>query len=140
MIKRKPTRMKNESCDDPRELLLSLVDLGSIDSDEMLLACVSEMSDAECKRVLNSLSLPTGAELEDEDDMDDVDFDDADVEPADDTVLDDADADDADDWEDDDADEGDTDEEAEDEAELEARIRKLERSLSNESRRRFERR
>lgn len=140
MIKRKPTRMKNESCDDPRELLLSLVDLGSIDSDEMLLACVSEMSDAECKRVLNSLSLPTGAELEDEDDMDDVDFDDADVEPADDTVLDDADADDADDWEDDDADEGDTDEEADDEAELEARIRKLERSLSNESRRRFDRR
>lgn len=127
MIKRKPTCMKNESCDDPRELLLSLVDLGSIDSDEMLLACVSEMSDAECKRVLNSLSLPTGAELEDEDDVDD-----ADVEPADDTVLDDADADDADDWEDDDADEGDTD----DEAELEARIRKLERSLSNESRRR----
>lgn len=139
MIKRKPTRMKNESCDDPRELLLSLVDLGSIDSDEMLLACVSEMSDAECKRVLNSLSLPTGAELEDEDDMD-VDFDDADVEPADDTVLDDADADDADDWEDDDADEGDADEEADDEAELEARIRKLERSLSNESRRRFDRR
>lgn len=140
MIKRKPTRMKNESCDDPRELLLSLVDLGSIDSDEMLLACVSEMSDAECKRVLNSLSLPTGAELEDEDGMDDVDFDDADVEPADDTVLDDADADDADDWEDDDADEGDTDEEPEDEAELEARIRKLERSISNESRRRFDRR
>lgn len=49
---------KNESVEDPRELLLSLVDMGSLDSDELLLACVKEMSDAECKRVLNSLSLP----------------------------------------------------------------------------------
>ncbi len=60
---------KNESVEDPRELLLSLVDLGSLDAEEALLACVKEMSDAECKRVLGSLSLPTGVE-EVEDDMD----------------------------------------------------------------------
>lgn len=60
---------KNESVEDPHELLLSLVDLGSLDAEEALLACVREMSDAECKRVLSSLSLPLGTE-EVEDDMD----------------------------------------------------------------------
>lgn len=53
---------KNESVEDPHELLLSLVDLGSLDAEEALLACVREMSDAECKRVLSSLSLPLGTE------------------------------------------------------------------------------
>lgn len=51
--------VKNESLvDDPHELLLSLVDLGALDVEDALLACVKEMSDAECKRILNSLSLP----------------------------------------------------------------------------------
>ena len=61
MIKNNPRkfiRKKNESVEDPHELLLSLVDLGSLDAEEALLACVTEMSDAECKRVLSSLSLP----------------------------------------------------------------------------------
>src|SRR5574344_2207002 len=55
---RKMCSFKNESVEDPHELLLSLVDLGSLDAEEALLACVTEMSDAECKRVLSSLSLP----------------------------------------------------------------------------------
>ena len=65
---RKVCSFKNESVEDPHELLLSLVDLGSLDAEEALLACVREMSDAECKRVLGSLSLPSGVE-EVEDDM-----------------------------------------------------------------------
>ena len=127
---RKSSRVKNESCDDPRELLLSLVDLGSIDSDEMLLACVQEMSDAECKRVLNSLSLPACSDCVDSEPADDED-----------DWGDDEDSDDveeSDDEADEDADE-ESDDDSEEEAELEARIRKLERSLSNESRRRFRR-
>ena len=110
-------KCKNESVEDPHELILSLVDMGSLDADEALLACVTEMSDAECKRVLSSLSLPDCCdEVEDEDPSievddieDDVDF------PSDEDDLDD------------------TLEEAEDEdedgdvAELEARIRRLER-------------
>lgn len=115
-------RMKNESCcEDPRELLLSLVDLGSIDVDEMLIACVSEMSDAECKRVLNSLSLPSNAEAveEPEDNFDeepeDDSTEDADVEPVDsDDLEDDAEAEELDD---------------EDIAEVESRIRRLEKAL-----------
>ena len=47
---RKMCSFKNESVEDPHELLLSLVDLGSLDAEEALLACVREMSDAECKR------------------------------------------------------------------------------------------
>ena len=65
---RKMCSFKNESVEDPHELLLSLVDLGSLDAEEALLACVREMSDAECKRVLGSLSLPLGTE-EIEDDI-----------------------------------------------------------------------
>lgn len=62
MIKRNMKR-KCESVEDPRELFLSLVDMGSIDIEDAFLACVREMSDAECKRILNSISLPTGTEL-----------------------------------------------------------------------------
>lgn len=109
---------KNESCSDPRELLLSLVDMGSIDSDDMLVACVSEMSDAECKRVLNSLALPECAECED----DEVEFDN-DIEPVDDVVIDTDDEEGA-------SDEDDSD----DEVEFESRIARLERSLRAESR------
>ncbi len=112
---------KNESCSDPRELLLSLVDMGSIDSDDMLVACVSEMSDAECKRVLNSLALPECAECED----DEVEFD-GDVEPVDDVVID-TDKEDASDGDE-------PDEDDSDEVEFESRIARLERSLRAESR------
>lgn len=101
---------KNESVEDPHELLLSLVDLGSLDAEEALLACVREMSDAECKRVLSSLSLPDCCDEVDDEMSVEVD------EPADDADME---------VEFDDADE--TDEEGEDEVELESRIRRLER-------------
>ena len=101
-------RFKNESVEDPHELLLSLVDLGSIKADEALLACVTEMSDAECKRVLNSLQLP---ECCDEDGVNDV------VIPTEPAVTP---LEDLDDMEDD----GDDDIEA-----VESRIRRLERAL-----------
>jgi hypothetical protein len=113
-------RMKNESIEDPHELLLSLVDLGSIDVDEMLIACVSEMSDAECKRVLNSLSLPSNAEgvEEPEDDFEEEPedgFEEPAVEPVDaDSLEDEEPAEELDD---------------EDIAEVEARIRRLEKAL-----------
>lgn len=117
---RKMCSFKNESVEDPHELLLSLVDLGSLDAEEALLACVREMSDAECKRVLGSLSLPLGTE-EVEDDMD------GNLVPLDDEIIDDS--------EDDFTveDEVTDKEQAEDEAEecvnrrLEAKISKLER-------------
>lgn len=80
---RKMCSFKNESVEDPHELLLSLVDLGSLDAEEALLACVREMSDAECKRVLSSLSLPLGTE-EVEDDMD------GELVPLDDEIIDDS--------------------------------------------------
>ena len=80
---RKVRSFKNESVEDPHELLLSLVDLGSLDAEEALLACVREMSDAECKRVLSSLSLPLGTE-EVEDDMD------GDLVQLDDEIIDDS--------------------------------------------------
>lgn len=80
---RKMCSFKNESVEDPHELLLSLVDLGSLDAEEALLACVREMSDAECKRVLGSLSLPLGTE-EVEDDIG------GDLVPLDDEIIDDS--------------------------------------------------
>lgn len=128
MIKNKRTfrKMKNESCDDPRELLLSLVDLGSIDTDEMLIACVSEMSDAECKRVLNSLSLPSNSEEVEDEWSDSEEAEDADVEPSDDLVLDD---------EEESSEEPDEESEDEDQiAEVESRIRRLERIAKRENR------
>ena len=120
-----------ESVKDPHELILSLVDFGSIDADDMLVACVSEMSDAECKRVLHQLDLvQDDAEIDDAE-LDDVatpDIDDAEI---DDAEIDDAEIDDKDLDEDDDDDEDDKNDETE--VELESRIRKLERRLYRRS-------
>ena len=124
-----------ESVKDPHELILSLVDFGSIDADDMLVACVSEMSDAECKRVLHQLDLvpEDDAEIDDTEiddvatpDIDDVEIDDAEIDDKDldeDDDVDDAEIDDKDLDEDDDAKNDET------EVELESRIRKLERRL-----------
>ena len=106
-----------ESVKDPHELILSLVDFGSIDADDMLVACVSEMSDAECKRVLHQLDLVP---------EDDAEIDDAEI---DDVEIDDAEIDDKDLDEDDDDDDDEDDKNDETEVELESRIRKLERRL-----------
>ena len=125
-----------ESIKDPHELILSLVDFGSIDSDDMLVACVSEMSDAECKRVLHQLDLVP----EDEAEINDTELDDVDVTPdiddaeIDDVEIDDVEIDDEDDKNDkndDDDDEDDKNDETE--VELESRIRKLERRLYRRS-------
>ena len=120
---RKFTRKKNESVEDPHELLLSLVDLGSLDAEEALLACVTEMSDAECKRVLSSLSLPDCCDEVDDEMSVEVDEPSTDVEfPSD---------------EEDDAEEvdieDDTPEDEDEEVEVESRIRRLERKLRSES-------
>ena len=111
-----------ESVKDPHELILSLVDFGSIDADDMLVACVSEMSDAECKRVLHQLDLVP----EDDAEIDDAEIDDAEI---DDVEIDDAEIDDKDLDEDDDDDDDEDDKNDETEVKLESRIRKLERRL-----------
>ena len=114
-----------ESVKDPHELILSLVDFGSIDADDMLVACVSEMSDAECKRVLHQLDLVQ----EDDTEIDDVEIDDTESDIDNDIEIDDVEIDDKDI---DDEDEDDDDDDAkndETEVELESRIRKLERRL-----------
>ncbi len=118
-----------ESVKDPHELILSLVDFGSIDADDMLVACVSEMSDAECKRVLNQLDLVS----EDDTEIDDTELDDVDVTPdVDDVEIDNVEIDDKNDKNDDD-DEDDDDKNDDTEVELESRIRKLERRLYRRS-------
>ena len=120
---RKFTRKKNESVEDPHELLLSLVDLGSLDAEEALLACVTEMSDAECKRVLSSLSLPDCCDEVDDEMSVEVDEPSTDVEfPSDEDDTEEVDT--TDDMPEDDD---------EDAVELESRIRRLERSLRSES-------
>lgn len=127
MIKNNPrkfTHKMNESVEDPHELLLSLVDLGSLDAEEALLACVTEMSDAECKRVLSSLSLPDCCD--DVDDEMSVEVD----EPSDDVEFP---SDEEDDAEEVDLEDDKLDDEDEEEIELESRIRRLERSLRSES-------
>lgn len=111
-----------ESVKDPHELILSLVDFGSIDADDMLVACVSEMSDAECKRVLHQLDLVP----EDDTEIDDVEIDDTESDIDNDIEIDDVEIDDKDI---DDEDEDDDDKNDETEVELESRIRKLERRL-----------
>lgn len=127
--KNKINRRMVESVKDPHELILSLVDFGSIDADDMLVACVSEMSDAECKRVLHQLDLVP------ESDADDVEIDDAEI---DDAEIDDTESDIDNDIEVDDIAIDDDDENNDDEVddkddksdvELESRIRKLERRL-----------
>lgn len=118
-----------ESVKDPHELILSLVDFGSIDADDMLVACVSEMSDAECKRVLHQLDLVQ------EDDTDDVEIDDVEIDDTESNIdndieIDDVEIDDKDiDDEDEDDNDEDDDKNDETEVELESRIRKLERRL-----------
>lgn len=119
---RRFTCKKNESVEDPHELLLSLVDLGSLDAEEALLACVTEMSDAECKRVLSSLSLPDCCD--DVDDEMSVEVD----EPSDDVEFP-SDEDDADEVELTD----DMPEDEDEEVEVESRVRRLERKLRSES-------
>ena len=119
---RKFNRKKNESVEDPHELLLSLVDLGSLDAEEALLACVTEMSDAECKRVLSSLSLPGCCDEVDDEMSVEVDEPSNDVEfPSDDEEDDEEEVDIEDDTPED------------EEVELESRIRRLERNLRSES-------
>ena len=124
-----------ESVKDPHELILSLVDFGSIDADDMLVACVSEMSDAECKRVLHQLDLvqEDDAEIDDTELSDVVTPDiDNDIE-IDDVEIDDKDLDEDDKDLDEDDDEDDDDKNDETEVELESRIRKLERRLYRRS-------
>ena len=116
-----------ESVKDPHELILSLVDFGSIDADDMLVACVSEMSDAECKRVLHQLDLVQ----EDDTEIDDVEIDDTESDIDNDIEINDVEIDDKDldDDDEDDEDDEDDDKNDETEVELESRIRKLERRL-----------
>ena len=121
---RKFTRKKNESVEDPHELLLSLVDLGSLDAEEALLACVTEMSDAECKRVLSSWSLPGCCDEVDDEMSVEVDEPSTDVEFP---------SDEEDDTEEVDITDDTPEDEDEDAVELESRIRRLERSLRSES-------
>lgn len=124
--KNKINRRIVESVKDPHELILSLVDFGSIDADDMLVACVSEMSDAECKRVLHQLDLVQ----EDDAEIDDTELDDVATPDIDDAEIDDVEIEDKDlDDEDDDEDADDDDKNDETEVELESRIRKLERRL-----------
>lgn len=123
---------KNESVEDPRELFLSLVDLGSISAEEALLACVKEMSDAECKRVLNSISLPSCTEDCDEEPEEEVAVE---VEEPEDDVVEldkedlDDEAEDLDSFED--AEEEDVVPESLRQRRLERRVRRLEACLRN---------
>lgn len=121
--------VKNESLvDDPHELLLSLVDLGALDVEDALLACVKEMSDAECKRILNSLSLPECCDEVEEEEPE---------EPADELEVSDEVESESDDKEDDDETEDvtpelenpedDSDDEDDNFAELESRVTNLEK-------------
>ena len=118
-----------ESVKDPHELILSLVDFGSIDADDMLVACVSEMSDAECKRVLHQLDLVPEDDTDDVE-IDDIEIDDTESDVDNDVEIDDVEIDDKDlDDEDDDKNDEDDDKHDDTEVELESRIRKLERRL-----------
>lgn len=121
--KNKINRRIVESVKDPHELILSLVDFGSIDTDDMLVACVSEMSDAECKRVLHQLDLVP------ESDADDVEIDDAEIDDTESDIDNDIEVDDIaiDDDENNDDEVDDKDDKSD--VELESRIRKLERRL-----------
>ena len=131
--KNKINRRMVESVKDPHELILSLVDFGSIDADDMLVACVSEMSDAECKRVLHQLDLVP----EDDNEIDDTELDDDVTPDIDDVEIDDVEIDDVEiDDEDDKNDKNDDDDDDKNdgaEVELESRIRKLERRLYRRS-------
>lgn len=129
--KNKINRRIVESVKDPHELILSLVDFGSIDADDMLVACVSEMSDAECKRVLHQLDLVPESDADDVE-IDDVEIDDTESDIDNGIEIDDVEIDDKD-LDDDEDDEDDDDKNDETEVELESRIRKLERRLYRHS-------
>ena len=128
MIKRIRSNKKFESMEDPREVLLSLIDLGSEDIEDVLIACVNTMSDREVKNVLGQFTL---ASVEDEFEDDVEEIDDAIITSDDDFVSDEDEEDSAeeDDSDEDEDDEDSSEEDDEETAELEARIRRLERKL-----------
>lgn len=118
---------KFESIEDPREVLLSLVDLGSADIEDVLLACVRTMSDREVKNILNQFTLDSVEdEFDSEDSTDEIDDAIIDSEPemvdsSDDSDLDEEDVEDEED-----------DEEVEEcnsRTRLEDRINRLEKRL-----------
>ena len=65
------SRRKYESCDDPGELILSLVDAGALSADDVLVTCIKLMSDADCLKVLQHVEL----DCDDDDSCDDSDED-----------------------------------------------------------------
>lgn len=124
--------VKNESLvDDPHELLLSLVDLGALDVEDALLACVKEMSDAECKRILNSLSLPECCDEVEEEEPEEPAEDEEPTEVSDEVESESDDKEDDDDTEDATPElenpEDDSDDEDDNFAELESRVANLEK-------------
>lgn len=141
---KKRNNRKFENVEDPCELLASLVDMGSVDIEDAFLACLSEMSAAECKRVLakygSGFACPEcddelPAESEDMNDLEPVDDEPVDLD--DDDLAEDVDVED-DDMEDEDMDVEDVDDEDDEDVEescrrLESRIRRLERSARHES-------
>lgn len=139
--KRRNTK-NEELVSDPHELLLSLVDLGSIDCEDALLACVTEMSDAECKRVLSSLSLPDCCDdAEEDDDLEDEEPDDLEDEESESDIEDDELNPVADEIIDVDgtADDEELSQEESRCRDLESRIKQLERKIRSESFRRVSR-
>lgn len=126
-------KCKNESVEDPHELLLSLVDMGSLDVEDALVACVSEMSDAECKRVLGSLTLPACCDEVEVEDDDMMALDDAEDDMLIDVDDESENDEDADETEVEVEDEEDADEACNKHKDLEARIARLERNLRKES-------
>lgn len=117
---------KFESIEDPREVLLSLVDLGSADIEDVLLACVRTMSDREVKNVLNQFTLDSVEdEFDSEDSADEIDDAIIDSEAE---VVDSSDESDLDD-EDDEDDEEEEVEECNSRTRLEDRINRLEKRL-----------
>lgn len=127
MIKRfNRSNRKFESIEDPREVLLSLVDLGSADIEDVLLACVQTMSDREVKSVLNQFTLCSAEdEFDSEDSADEIDDAIIDSEAE---LVDSSDDSDLDDDEDDEEDDDEV-EECNSRTQLEDRINRLEKRL-----------
>lgn len=130
MIKRfNRSNRKFESIEDPREVLLSLVDLGSADIEDVLLACVQTMSDREVKNVLNQFTLCSAEdEFDSEDSADEIDDAIIDseaelVDSSDDSDLDEEDIEDEEDAEEEEV------EECNSRTRLEDRINRLEKRL-----------
>lgn len=130
MIKRfNRSNRKFESIEDPREVLLSLVDLGSADIEDVLLACVQTMSDREVKNVLNQFTL-CSAEDEFDSEYSADEIDDAIIDSEAELVdsSDDSDLDEEDDEDEEDAEEEEV-EECNSRTRLEDRINRLEKRL-----------